>query len=69
MSNSGIFIEDKKPAFAEAMARAREIIASGFNPPLTRAEVFTIYRQCRVGGAIFLRCTFGESRGINVAAN
>lgn len=60
MSRNGIWITTvTKPPFKEAMGRARMLATKKYDPPLTRSELFYIYRSCINGENVFLRCAFG----------
>lgn len=57
----GILIRQEKPEFHSAMARARAMVSEPYCPPLTQREVFSVYRQCRDSGNVFLRCSIGAA--------
>ncbi len=53
-----------KPPLREALARARDFCSQPHDPPMTRSEVFDIYRQARaLGGTIIFRCYFKNHEG------
>lgn len=61
MINS-MFVASEKPSLRVALVRAREFCRMSFDPPITRAEIYSVYRQAR-HGSVFFRCRF-DSQGI-----
>jgi len=47
----------EKPDFKQAMGRARTICLTPMEPPITRKEIYSVYRMAKTG-CIFFRCTF-----------
>lgn len=43
----------EKPDFREAMQRAREFVKQHHEPPITRREVYSVYRQTKSGNIVF----------------
>jgi hypothetical protein len=59
---TSIFITNHRPPLIEALARARSFCCKPHDPPITRSEIWLIYRAFREGGIIFFRCRF-NARG------
>ena len=46
-----------KPDFKSAMKEARAVCCMAMDPPITRAEVYSVYRSSKKTGMIFFRNT------------
>jgi hypothetical protein len=57
MEYASITISTTKPPFKEAMKRARAICEGVGGAPLTQPELFRVFRSCKDGGNVILRCT------------
>lgn len=54
---NGIIISKSNELFSSRMRRARSFCLQDRSPPMTRKEVYQIYRSCRHSGNIFFRCS------------
>lgn len=54
----GIRIQYQKPNFKKAMLEARRICSADMTPPITKQEIYQVYRSSKNSGMIVFRCTF-----------
>ncbi len=57
-NNKGIEVITIKPDFKSAMKRARAFCSKQMFPPISRSEMYSVYRSSKNSGMIFFRCKF-----------
>ena len=60
---NAIKISWEKPPLKEALSRARAFCLEPHDPPISRSEIYSVYRMAKAPGSnIFFRCRFDTSK-------